>query len=103
MGAGVWRLRVRVHPRASRNRIVARQSDVLNVHVHAAPVDGAANEAVIDLFAETLGVSRRTIRIVRGKRGREKLIEVETIDRAACERRLAQALRGDVDKAESCG
>ena len=95
------RLQVHLQPRASRNRIVSRQDDTIKVQVHAPPVAGAANAALIELLAETLGVPRRAIRIVRGKTGRTKLIEVQSSDVAACRQRLAQALQPRVDKQEA--
>lgn len=42
----------------------------------AAPVDGAANEALRKLLAKTLGVPKTAVVIVRGERGRSKLIRV---------------------------
>jgi uncharacterized protein (TIGR00251 family) len=92
------RLQVHLQPRASRNRIVSRQNDAIKVQVHAPPVDGAANAALIELLAETLGVPRRAIRIVRGETGRTKLLEIQSSDVAACRQRLADAIQLRVDK-----
>ena len=92
------RLSVRLQPRARGNRIVGRDGDVIKAQVHAPPVAGAANAALIELLAETLGTPRRAIRIVRGETGRTKLIEVRTTDVSACEQRLAAALLASVDK-----
>jgi uncharacterized protein (TIGR00251 family) len=92
------RLCVRLQPRARHNRIVGRDGDVIKAQVHAPPIGGAANAALIDLLAETLGTSRRAIRIVRGESSRTKLVEVQSGDLRACEQRLAAALRPSVDK-----
>ncbi len=70
-------LRVRVQPRASRAEIVGWRADgVLGVRVPAPPVEGAANDAVRALLAEVLGVRGSAVSIVRGERGREKLVQV---------------------------
>jgi uncharacterized protein YggU (UPF0235/DUF167 family) len=37
-----------------------------------APVDGAANETLVDYFAALLRLPRRAVRIVSGERGRRK-------------------------------
>ena len=42
----------------------------------AAPVDGAANEALVVLLAERLGVSKRQVVVVRGAKSRQKVVEV---------------------------
>jgi uncharacterized protein (TIGR00251 family) len=74
--AGTVRLRVHVQPRASRNEIVGLHGEALKVRLQAPPVDDAANEALIELIAGALGVSRRAVRIVAGARARSKMVEV---------------------------
>jgi uncharacterized protein len=95
----VWRLRIYVRPRASQTRVVGRHGAVLKVQVRAAPVDGAANAAVIDLLAQAFGIPSRAVRIVSGRTGREKIVEIQTRDPAACQVRLAELMSAGVDKA----
>lgn len=92
------RLSIHLQPRARGNRLVSRTGDVIKAQVHAPAVAGAANAALIELLAETLGAPRRAIRIVRGETSRTKLVEVRTSDVGACEQRLASALQAHVDK-----
>lgn len=92
------RLCVQLQPRARHNRIVGRDGNLIKAQVHAPPIDGAANEALIDLLAHILGTPRRAIRIVRGDTSRTKLVEVQTHDVNACEQRLAATLQASVDK-----
>jgi uncharacterized protein (TIGR00251 family) len=73
---GVITFEVRVAPRASRDRIVGVQNGALKVMLTAAPVDGAANEALRKLLAKKLGVPKSDVAIVRGERARTKLIRV---------------------------
>lgn len=73
--AGV-RFAVRVQPRASRSGVVGTHSGSLRVRLTAPPVDGAANEALVELLAEQLGVPKRAITIVGGSSSRRKLVEV---------------------------
>jgi uncharacterized protein len=102
-GPAAVRLRVRLQPRAACNRIVGRHGDAIKIQVHAPPVEGAANAALIDLLAEALDVPRRAVRIVQGATGRDKLVEIHTPDPAACRQRLAAALQPRVDKAGGRG
>jgi uncharacterized protein (TIGR00251 family) len=60
--------------------------DALKVRLSAPPVDGAANEALVDLLAEALGVARRAVRVVAGASGRSKVVDVDGV-------RVAQVLR----------
>lgn len=88
----VLRLQVHLQPRASRNRIAGRHGEVIKVQVHAPPVAGAANAALIDLLADALQVPRRAVSIMRGETSRIKLVEVRGSDPAACRLRLEAAL-----------
>jgi uncharacterized protein (TIGR00251 family) len=94
-----WRLQVHLQPRASHNRILSRYGDAIKIQVHAPPVEGAANAALIDVLASALRVSRRSIHILRGATSQTKLVEIHTDDLTACQRRLEEALRARVDKA----
>ena len=95
----VWRLQIRIQPRAARTRIVGRHGSAIKVQVHAPPVEGAANAALVDLLATSLAVSRSNVRIVQGLRSRDKLVEVHVDNVAACRDRLDQILQARVDKA----
>jgi len=53
---------------------------VLRVHVAAPAVGGAANQSLLRLLADELGLPRRAVRIVAGATGRRKLVVVEGID-----------------------
>ncbi len=69
-------LAVRVQPRAGRNEVVGWQGAVLRVRVTAAPADGQANRAVIELLADAFGVPRSAVALVSGARSRDKLVRV---------------------------
>jgi uncharacterized protein YggU (UPF0235/DUF167 family) len=62
------------------------------LRVAAPPVEGAANEAVINLLAETLRVPRRAIRLATGERSRTKRLVVEGYHASELDVRLAAAL-----------
>ena len=80
---GAVQFTVRVQPRSSRTGVEGVHGDALKVRVNAPPVDGAANEAVVEVLAEALGVPRRAVRIVSGDSSRTKVVEVEGVDAAA--------------------
>ena len=54
---------------------------VLRVRVTAPPLEGAANHALVRVLAEELGVARRSVRIVAGAAGRQKLVVVDDVAR----------------------
>jgi uncharacterized protein len=67
---------MKVQPRASKNEIGPALGDELKVKVTAPPVDAAANEAVVELIAETLGCAKGRVQIVKGNTSRHKTIFV---------------------------
>lgn len=52
---------------------------MLRARVAAPAVDGAANQALLRLIAQELGVPRRDVRLVAGAGGRTKLIAVDGV------------------------
>lgn len=87
------RIAVRVHPGARRDALVGRLAGgEWKVAVSAPPEGGRANEAVVELLAELLGVKRRQLVVARGAASRAKTIEVTGLGPGEAERRLAAAL-----------
>lgn len=82
-GEGSVRFNVRVQPRASRSEIVAEYNGGIKIRLAAPPVDGAANEALVDFLAKHLGVAKRNVRIVAGLSSRNKTVEVAGVEAAA--------------------
>jgi uncharacterized protein YggU (UPF0235/DUF167 family) len=69
------RLALRVTPGA-RTESIEIAGERLLVKVRAKPQDGAANEAVLALLAQALGVAASRLRMLRGATGREKLVQI---------------------------
>ena len=67
---------VRLIPRASRNAVVGVRDGVLHMRVTAAPVNGAANRALLELLGKTLRVGSTTIRIESGATASRKRLSV---------------------------
>jgi uncharacterized protein (TIGR00251 family) len=77
------RFEVRVQPRASRSEVIGEQEGALRVRVTAPPVQGAANDAVVELLARLLRVAKRNVRIVTGTKSRRKVVEVDGVSAEA--------------------
>lgn len=79
---------VRVIPRAGRSEFAGLRDGALLVRLAAAPVDGAANDELIALFARALHLPRRDITIISGERARAKCVRVAGMNRAQVMDRL---------------
>jgi uncharacterized protein len=82
------RFAVHVQPRASRTEIAGIHGDALKVRLSAPPVDGAANEALVDFLSERFAVPRRSVTIVSGAQSRAKIVEIDGLTAAEARRRL---------------
>ena len=83
-------LSVRVIPRAGRTAIVGMRDGVLHVKLAAAPVEGAANAALIDLLSRQLRIPKRSLRIATGERSRTKTVEISGLTDEEVRTRLAR-------------
>jgi hypothetical protein len=79
---------VKVHPRARKNAITGEIGDALKVSLTTAPVEGRANEACIDFFANLLKVPRSSVTIASGQTSRNKVIRVSGLSAEEVGRRL---------------
>jgi len=69
-------LDIHVIPRASRTAVDGVYDGALKIRLHAPPVDGQANQALIEWLADRLGIARRDIELLRGATARRKQLRV---------------------------
>jgi uncharacterized protein (TIGR00251 family) len=67
---------LRVQPRSSRNAIAGVLGDAIKLAITAPPVDGKANQAVVEYLAKLFSVPKSSITILSGETGRNKLIAI---------------------------
>jgi hypothetical protein len=79
---------VRVHPRAKKNAITGELGDALKVSLTAPPVEGRANDACIEFFADLLRVPRSSVTIASGQTSRNKVIRVTGLPKNEIESRF---------------
>jgi uncharacterized protein (TIGR00251 family) len=82
------RIVVTVSPGASRTELVGRHGEGWKARVAAAPERGRANEGLLDLLAEKLGLPRSRLEVVSGRTARRKVVEVAGLDLDEIARRL---------------
>ena len=67
---------IKLHPRAKANAITGEVGYALKISLTAPPVDGKANHACIEFFANVLKVPRSSVTIAAGQTSRNKVIRV---------------------------
>ena len=81
-------LQVKVQPGSRRNEVVGFQGEVLRLRVTAPPERGRANQAVIELLAQTLGIRKSQVSVIQGAVSREKLLAIKGLDAVEMKRAL---------------
>ncbi len=85
------RLAVKVIPGASRDEICGWLGETLKVKLSAPPVDGRANDALVEFLAGKLGLPRRAVALVRGETTRKKLVRIDGLTLEEVKGRLVAA------------
>ncbi|MES2300255.1 MAG: DUF167 domain-containing protein [Pseudomonadota bacterium] len=73
--AGV-RLAVQIQPNAKKTEVIGVLDDALKLKLHAQPIEGKANDALVRYLADILSVPRSAVTITHGLSNKRKLIEV---------------------------
>ena len=82
------RLEAKVIPGASRDEVAGTMGNAVKIKLRAPPVEGRANEALVEFLSEQLDLPRRAISLERGETSRQKLLRIEGLDLAAVRARL---------------
>ena len=85
-------LAVRVIPRSPKSKIDGRRGDAVLVRLAAPPVDGAANEALIELLAREFARPKRDVNILSGHTSRDKRVDIAGVSDAEGAERLSAIL-----------
>jgi uncharacterized protein len=81
---------VRVQPRGSRSAITGTVGEALKISVAAPPLDGRANDAVIEFLSGILSVPRSSVQLVAGEQSRNKIVRIAGCSSAEVQRRLRE-------------
>ena len=77
------RMFVQITPNARKSEVIGVQDDVLKIKLHAQPIEGKANEALVRFLADLLDVPKSAVTITHGHTGRRKTIEIAAVGMTA--------------------
>lgn len=83
-------IEIKVQPRASRNQIVGEQDGSLKIKLTAPPVEGEANQALVDFLASVLDIPRRNVILLKGDSSRNKIIAIKGMTREVFLNKIGQ-------------
>ena len=69
------RLNIRVIPNAKQNKLV-EEAGRIKVYLTSPPIEGKANAALVEFLSEHFKVKRSKIKLLKGAKSRDKLVEI---------------------------
>jgi len=73
------KLFLRVQPNSKKEKFEVSKEGILKLKIRAPAIEGKANERIIDILAQCLGVRKSAIQIIQGFKSKEKLIQIQDI------------------------
>jgi len=72
-------IQVHATPRASKSEIQGLHGEAVKIRLKAPPVDGKANDALIEFLADSLGIPQRQITLLSGQTSRQKRLSLQGV------------------------
>ncbi len=82
---------LKIIPRAGRTMLAGVRDNALLVRLAAAPVEGAANAALLAFLSDQLQIPKARLEIVTGEKSRSKRVKVKGMSAATVAARLGLA------------
>jgi uncharacterized protein (TIGR00251 family) len=73
---------INLQPKAARNAFVGLHDGHMKVALRAPPVDGKANDALVEFLAQELGIAKSRVILVKGLSQRKKVLRIEGLSLA---------------------
>ena len=69
-------VKVYLQPKSSKNEVVGPYRDGIKIKVTASPIEGKANETLVQFLAKEFGISSSDIEIIKGHHSRQKTLKI---------------------------
>lgn len=73
---GGVRLHLFIQPKSSKNEVVGIHNGEIKIKITAPPIDGRANEGLVEYLSDLFDVPKRDIHLVKGETGRHKTVDI---------------------------
>lgn len=69
-------INIKVEPRSSHSGITGPYGEGLKVKLTSPPVEGRANEELIEILAKEFKISKKDVEIISGKKSKNKIVRL---------------------------
>jgi uncharacterized protein (TIGR00251 family) len=73
---GGVRLHLFIQPKSSKNEVVGPHNGEIKIKITAPPIDGRANDGLIEFLSELFEIPKRDVQVVKGETNRHKVVEL---------------------------
>ncbi len=70
---------IKLKPRAKKDSIRLGNHELIEISVTSPPIDNKANEHMIRLLSDTLGIPKSSIQIIRGSHSKNKSVAIKPL------------------------
>ncbi|NUN04451.1 MAG: YggU family protein [Bdellovibrio sp.] len=77
---GGVRLHLFIQPKASKNEVIGLHNGEIKIKITAPPLDGRANEGLIEYLSDLFDIPKRDIHLVKGETGRHKTVDIAGVE-----------------------
>jgi uncharacterized protein (TIGR00251 family) len=79
---GGVKLHLFIQPKSSKNEIVGIHDNKLKIKIKAPPVEGKANEELVEFLSDVFAIPKRQVEITKGDTGRNKTVILHGLSEA---------------------
>ena len=80
MSENFLNIQVQIQPGSSKDQIIGLHNGRLKIKISAPPIDGKANQNLIEFISKALGVSKSKIEILKGRTSKLKTLKISGVD-----------------------
>jgi hypothetical protein len=73
-------IRVFVQPKSSKNEVIGPHNGAIKIKLTSPPVDGQANEGLIEFLAKIFKVAKRNVTLIKGETSRHKVVALRGVN-----------------------
>lgn len=78
--SGGVRVHLFIQPKSSKNEVVGPHNGEIKIKITAPPIDGRANEGLIEFLSDYFDIPKRSVLLVKGETGRHKTVDLLGIE-----------------------
>jgi len=69
-------IKIKTHPGSKKEKIIRKTEDSLEIWLKEKPIENRANKALINLLSDFFKIKESKVRLIRGAKTRNKIIEI---------------------------